>query len=492
MRFTAVLLALACASHVHAAGIQMRQAFFNVLEARSHGEPGRYVELLVRFRTPHADGPMLSTEALPETLEERAQAVDHRAGALMSALASIPGELESALAPHLMAKSEVLDNLWAARCVHMRVPADQVAALLANPGVDGVFENVMLHAIPRGEHGAEAQGIQAASGSATGAFESWGQTKIRTLQAQQAFNVDGTGVVIGHIDTGVDDTHPALAGKVIRFRDFVNGQTRPYDDDGHGTHTAGTMAGRNGIGVAPGARLIVAKSLDRNGNGSLVNLLRAMQWMLDPDGNPATNDRPHLVSNSWGVRPGEAHLDGQEDTLFWETIRAWRTAGIIPVFSAGNSGTGRMLLPGSYPVNFAVGATDPSDNVANFSSSGQVNWQGWAFFKPDLSAPGTNIPSSLPGNRIGLISGTSMAAPHVAGLLALTIQLNPKISMRDREKILMDACVDIGSPGRSQRSGEGRIDARKTLELIKAYTPPAVAPTDFAPVYMRARRFKVQ
>lgn len=104
--------------------------------------------------------------------------------------------------------------------------------------------------------------------------------------------------------------------------------------------------GRRGVGVAPGARLVVAKALDRNGRGSLSNLLKAMQWMLDPDGDPRTNDRPHVVSNSWGVQRRDAHISGFEDTLFWETVRAWRAAGITPVFSAGNSGRGDVLLPG--------------------------------------------------------------------------------------------------------------------------------------------------
>lgn len=495
MRSLAVLLALIATTPSLAAGLQMRQALFATLEARSRGEPGRYVEVLVRFRTPHADGAMLSTEPLPETLEERMRAVHSGAGALMDALASpaaasmTRGGLEAPLAPRLAAQPEVLENLWAARCVHMRVPAERLAEMLAHPGVDGVFENVVLRAIPPGERGAEAQSV---GGRVHGVFESWGHTKIRTLQARQQFAVDGSGVTLGHIDTGVDPTHPVLAGSVVRFRDFVSGRSIAYDDDGHGTHTAGTMAGRHGVGVAPGARLVVAKALDRHGNGSLVNLLRSMQWMLDPDGDPRTNDRPHAVNNSWGVKPGEAQLDGMEDTLFWETVRAWRTAGIIPVFSAGNTGTGRMLLPGSYPVNLAVAATDPADNVADFSSSGRVDWLGWAFYKPDISAPGTNIPSALPGNRTGWISGTSMAAPHVTGVLALSIQLNPRVSMRDREKLLMDASQDIGSPGRSQRSGEGRLNALKTLELMKAYVPPATPPTDFAPIFMRARRHKVK
>lgn len=486
-RLHAILIATlvaAAATPARAVGLEIRQALFEALAARQHGEPGRMVDVIVRLRTAHPDGAALSPDPLREPLHERRAAVAARATALMTALAPDPAPLAMPLAPRLGAAAEIVDDLWVARSVHVRVPADRLAELLAHPDVDGVFEDVLVQAITPTALGDHVV-------TRPGGFESWGHLRIRTLQARQQFRVDGAGVVVGHIDTGVDAAHPAFRGAVVRFRDFVNGRWSAYDDDGHGTHTAGTIVGRGGVGVAPGARLVVAKALDRNGRGSLSNLLKAMQWMLDPDGDPRTNDRPQLVSNSWGVERGEAHFAGFEDTLFWETVRAWRAAGIVPVFSAGNSGRGDVLVPGAYPVNLAVGATDGSDGVADFSSSGRCDWHGWAFYKPDLSAPGVNIPSAYPGGRTAWISGTSMAAPHVAGTLALSIQLKPSIPMRERERLLLDASVDIGSPGRGQRSGEGRLNVLKTLELTKGWKPGAPV-EGYAPVYMRARRHRTR
>jgi serine protease AprX len=130
--------------------------------------------------------------------------------------------------------------------------------------------------------------------------------------------------------------------------------------------------------------------------------------------------------------------------------------------------------------------------VAPFSSSGRTDWQGWAFFKPDLVAPGVSIPSAYPGGRVAWMSGTSMASPHVAGLLALSTQLRPQIPVRDRERIVLDSVRDLGPHGRGQRSGEGRLDVEAALRATAAYRVPAAPPKDFAPVYMRARRFRVK
>jgi hypothetical protein len=511
----AIAAVLAPAGAAGRGGPLIRRAFFRELEARALGEPDRTVEVLVRIRAAGAGAHMrrshagLVADAAPEL---HASDIEARRSVMARASRALPGELASGTRPRagealsLLAPPAgpvVLDTLWAARCLVMRLPAASIGALLAHPEVDGVFENVTLQALPPGEIVHRVSGappaVDADRAGRTQAIDtgpvvadSWAHARIRTVQARQQFRVDGTGVVLGHIDSGVDDSHPALAGSVVRFLDLVGGRPRPYDDAGHGTHTAGTMVGRMGVGMAPGARLVVAKALDRGGRGTLVNLLKAMQWMLDPDGDPRTTaDRPAAVNNSWGVRREDARLEGFEDTLFWETVRVWRAAGILPIFSAGNARAGEVLLPGAYPVNLAVAATDQADRVPEFSSSGRVDWHGWAFYKPDLCAPGVEIPSCYPGARTAWISGTSMACPHVTGLVALSTQLAPAIPVRERERILMDACTDIGSPGRGQRSGEGRIDARKTLELTAAYRPPATPPGGYAPVYTRARRFRV-
>ncbi|MBI4861700.1 MAG: S8 family serine peptidase [Candidatus Riflebacteria bacterium] len=463
--------------------LTMRRAFFGQLETRMRGNPDRMVEVLVRVKTAHSARALVDEGPLPEGLETRKLAVATACRSVVDGLAAIDRSPMQVL-PGLPSEPTVLNTFWAARCVHLRVPASSLPMLLSRPDVDGVFEDVTLQALPPGEH-TRVQGLFAASG------DGWGQNQIRSAQARQQFRVDGTGVVLGQIDTGIDATHPALAGRVLRFRDFINGRMAPYDDQGHGTHTAGTMVGAGGMGVAPGARLVVAKALDARGGGSLSRLLAAMHWMLDPDGDPRTADQPVAVNNSWGVDRSEIEAEGHETTLFWETIRAWRSAGIVPVFAAGNTGTGRTLIPGSYPTNLAVAATDPADRVTAFSGSGRIDWIGWAFYKPDLAAPGLDIRSAAPGGGVAVKSGTSMATPHVTGLIALQAQLAPRMAVRDRELMLLDGCVDIGDPGRGQRSGEGRIDAIKALSLTSNFRPSPRSSGEYAPVFMRARRFRV-
>ena len=169
----------------------------------------------------------------------------------------------------------------------------------------------------------------------------------------------------------MDADHPDLAGKVVAWRDFVNGRPTPYDDEGHGTHTIGTMvggaAGGAPIGVAPGARVVVAKALDHNGAATISTLLAAAQWITDPDGIPSTADFPTVVNASWGTPAGPA------DDALLPLIRRWRELGIVPVFAAGNTGPrGSVGLPAAYPETFAVGALGPGGHVAAFSSRGSA------------------------------------------------------------------------------------------------------------------------
>ena len=217
------------------------------------------------------------------------------------------------------------------------------------------------------------------------------------------------------IDTGVDATNPDLAGKIVAWKDFVNGRPTPYDDGQHGTHVAGTLVGgANGgaaVGIAPGATLVVAKALNADGTGDGSELIAAAQWMMDPDGDPATADYPTVISNSW-VSP-----DGT-DTWFLPMVQAWRALGIVPVFAAVKTGgAGTIGSPASYSESVAVGSVDETQALSSFSSQGPVTWtdvndEGIAprtqVVKPDFVAPGKDIMSTVPGGW-GEMSGTSMA-----------------------------------------------------------------------------------
>lgn len=264
---------------------------------------------------------------------------------------------------------------------------------------------------------------------------------------------DGSGVVVGSIDTGVQWDHPALKEKYrgydaatgevdhnFNWFDATTGQTEPYDDIGHGTHTIGTMVGSepdgsNQVGVAPGAKFISVKAFTPAG-GTDVDLLAAAEWILAPtdaDGNARVDLAPDIVTNSWG---GGAGLD----EWYRDTVKAWRAAQIFPEFSAGNvtltnpGGPGSIANPANYPEAFATAATDSNDMLAGFSLRGPSPYEG--DIKPDISAPGVAIRSTVPGSGYGGNSGTSMAGPAVSGVVALMLQADASLTVDQLEEII--------------------------------------------------------
>ncbi len=302
----------------------------------------------------------------------------------------------------------------------------------------------------------------------------WSLAMVRAPDVWKAYGLDGTGVVVGSMDTGFDPNHPALLGKwrggSNSWRDLVNGQTTPYDDHGHGTHTIGTMVGGDGpgpftpdIGLAYNAKFIAVKVLNNtNGFSSASIVISGAQWILDPDSNPATDDFPDVVNNSW------LFFD-QNFQGFHAAVTAWRAAGIVPVFCLGNNGPGTNTSapPGNYDNTIGVGATDPGDNIASFSSRGPApNGAGFPadHRKPDISAPGWAVLSSVPGGGYGQWFGTSMASPHVAGTIALMLQAHPgPMSLDEVRTALIGTAVDRGAPGYDDDFGYGRLDAMNAV-----------------------------
>ena len=313
----------------------------------------------------------------------------------------------------------------------------------------------------------------------------WGLVDVRVPELWSATGLDGSGVVVGSMDTGFDPAHPALAGKwrggANSWIDIIAGQPSPYDDHGHGTHTIGTMVGGDGpgpfvndIGVAPAARFISAKVLDSNNSFSGASIVIAgAQSMLDPDGDPATNDFPDIINNSWG-------FFSLTYTGFYNSAAAWRAAGIIPVFSIGNGGPGASTVgaPGSYDNCLGIAAVDASDVIASFSSRGPG--PAATFFpadrrKPDLAAPGAGVTSSIPGGGYEAWFGTSMAAPHVAGTIALMKQANHALTFDLARTSLFATAVDRGAAGYDYDYGYGRLDAYAAV-MRAALAAPGRAP----------------
>ncbi|MBN1887674.1 MAG: S8 family serine peptidase [Thermoflexales bacterium] len=298
----------------------------------------------------------------------------------------------------------------------------------------------------------------------------WGLQRIRAPEVWSAFNISGTGVVVANMDTGVYWDHPALKanyrgylGRNLGPRhsgnwfDATDAATlQPYDGNGHGTHTLGTLVGQEGIGVAPGARWIAVRVLDHRGYGYDSWIHAGFEWILAPGGDPAL--APGVLSNSWGNPDGEL-------TTFQADLARLRRAGIVVVFSAGNEGPaiGSVGSPASLPGALAVGATDSDDEVAAFSGRGPSAWEQ---IKPQLVAPGVNVRSSLPGGIYGLGDGTSMAVPHVAGVAALMLAADPSLSVTATEYVLTSTAAPLGSTLPNNDSGWGLVDAYAAVQAV--------------------------
>jgi subtilisin family serine protease len=312
-----------------------------------------------------------------------------------------------------------------------------------------------------------------------------GVTAVRAPQVWSELGITGTGALVGGIDTGVLGTHTALSS---RWRgnnghpasqcwiDAANlGHTTPQDGHGHGTHTMGTMVGGapgDEVGVAPGAQWIASNCINMGTGAAFDNaVIASFQFMANPDGNPNTiDDVPDVVQNSWGVNEGfSGYFDC--DSRWWAAIDNCEAAGVCVTWSAGNEGPGSTTLrsPGDRaltPYNcFSVGATSAFSpyTIASFSSRGPSGCGGAFAMKPEVSAPGVDTRSCYNNGGYTVMSGTSMAGPHVAGVVALMRSANPDLEVDLIKQILMDTAVDRGSAGEDNTYGHGTVDAYEAV-----------------------------
>ncbi len=280
--------------------------------------------------------------------------------------------------------------------------------------------------------------------------------------------VTGEGVLIAIIDTGIDSNHVALNnGKVIGGYNVFNNNSNFFDDNGHGTHCAGIAAANGGglTGVAPGSSLLGVKVLSSAGSAPGYYIIAGIEYSLDPDGNPNTDDGADILSMSLGG-------SGSPDDAMSVAVDNAVTNGALCAVAAGNNGPNNYTIesPGCAKLAFTVGASDNSDNIASFSSRGPVNQT--FDIKPDIVAPGVNINSSLPNNNFGSMSGTSMATPHIAGAAALLKQLHPDWTPEQIKSSFMGTALDIGADVWSQ--GSGRVDVYKAAQTNSILAPSSI------------------
>jgi subtilase family serine protease/subtilisin family serine protease len=276
----------------------------------------------------------------------------------------------------------------------------------------------------------------------------------------------GVGTVVGSFDTGVDGTHPDLESRyrgnhAISWFDPYGEHESPFDFDGHGTHTTGIAvggdAGGTAIGVAPGARWIAAKAWNDQGLGFVSSFHQIFEWFLAPGGDPA--NAPDVVNASWAF--AEAGCIAE----FLADVQALRAAGIFVSFAAGNDGPdpGSVRSPGTYAESFAVGATDVLDEIAFFSARGPSVCDGTV--KPNVAAPGVDVLSSFPGGYAAF-SGTSMAAPHVTGAVAVLRSIDPTLTVSELESLLTQGVLDLGVAGPDDDFGAGRLDLFTSAQIL--------------------------
>lgn len=367
-----------------------------------------------------------------------------------------------------------VQEFWTSHSALLRVPRDDLAALAAAlPGLVDIHFNRHLP-VPDVLEVADPPDLEEAASS-------WGVRAVGALAAWGAYGARGAGVTVGVLDTGVDASHPDLAGKIAGWAQFDGSGSpvagsQPHDSDRHGTHVAGTIVGGNAsgswIGVAPEAKVAVAMVLNGASGGTDAQVLAGFDW--------AVEQGVDVLSLSLGGLT----LGPQTPSTYSQALITCLQAGIPVVTAIGNDGAQTSGSPGNDPFAFSVGATDLRDEVAGFSGGrthiverSQFLDPGllpFVYVKPDVSAPGVAVRSSVPGGTWASFNGTSMAAPHVTGALALLLgatRVRETHAGPERAFLLTDllagTTLELGEAGLDARYGFGRINVLRALNQAK-------------------------
>ncbi len=333
---------------------------------------------------------------------------------------------------------EVYAEFGFIKSLSAKIPVEAIDGLLRNPHVVYVEPNIELHALQE----QPLWGMDRIFGDESFIFPTW-------------VTSTGDGVKVAILDTGIDTSHPDLAGRVSQGVDFTETGSS-FDDNGHGTHVSGTVAAiysnNSGVyGVAPSASLYAVKVLDSTGSGYLDWIIAGIEW--------AIANEIDVINMSLGTPSDVQPLE--------DACNAAYKADILIVAAAGNSGNkpgnrDTVEYPGGYASVIAVAASDSNDLRVSFSSTG-----------PDveLIAPGVSILSSIPGDGYAYYSGTSMASPHVAGVAALVLAARPTLTNAEVRLILQQTAENLGL--KQEHQGYGLVRADLAVQAASETTPPA-------------------
>ncbi|MFF8511675.1 S8 family serine peptidase [Streptomyces sp. NPDC015492] len=424
------------------------------------------------------------------TAAKKQKAHAKAATAAYKALRTNAEDSQKSLTSFLDEKKVGHKGYWIANTVLVTGDQDLVDELAKRPDVESIVKRKAFELDAIETSDAEVSTSRAASAGTGPAADgtdtpTWGVLDVKADRVWDQYENRGEGIVIANVDSGVQYDHPDLVanyrgnngdGTFTHDYNFYDptGQCgtsgTPCDNNGHGTHTMGTMVAKNGIGVAPNAKWIAAKGCASNVCYD-DDLLAAGQWILAPTDRNGQNPRPDLapniVNNSWGS-------DDPDTPMYQDILDAWNAAGIFEAFAAGNDGNGVACStthpPGSMNSSYGVGAYDANGEIATFSGFGPSPVDGTA--KPNISAPGVNITSTWPGSSYNTIQGTSMATPHVAGSVALLWSAAPSLigEIDETRALLNEGARDVedtrcgGTAGMNNIWGEGKLDILASVD----------------------------
>lgn len=441
--------------------------------------------------------------ALDARLTAQRAAASQRSAAVITALrekaAQTQGELLAVLESLPGIRRGSAQAYWIANAILVEADASAVAALSRRSDVGWVGLN--RPAVPVAAEKSSAPLPLSPNGREPG-------LGVIHAPALWAKGYSGYGRRIFIPDTGVDPHHPAL-GSHYRGLYVPGGQawlelnphsllpvnSEPFDCQTHGTHVAGTVLGldrltNDTIGVAFNAQWMASPMLFVCG-GNVNVPVAVLQWALDPDGDPATTDDvPDVINNSWGFNTSVQDSFPMPDcmSIYANIEAAIEAAGIAMVWSAGNEGPNPMTIGKPTNINlhevsaFAVGALNGNSAslpIASFSSRGpsRCGGTGSLLIKPEVSAPGVNVRSSVPGGGYELYNGTSMAAPHVSGAILLLKEAFPDATGKALKLALYHTCTDLGEPGEDNTYGMGVIHVEAAYDYLVAQGHVPVPPS---------------
>lgn len=395
---------------------------------------------------------------------------DGTVGTLQDAREQTSAEQESVIETvSTIEGAEVRNSFWIANALLVEVDTEEVdveSDLATIEGVDTIHSNFEVR---QPEPVDESPVFEAQQTQTT-----YGLEQVNAPQVWDQFDVAGEGVRVAVLDTGVDADHPDIELTEDGWAEFDEAgnerDTEPNDPNGHGTHVSGTVAGGDAagfhIGVAPEAELMHGKVLDDG--GTFAQILAGMEWAVAEDAD--------VVSMSLGIPADEESV---YEPAFVEPIRNANDFGTLVVTSSGNNGPGLTGSPANIYEAFSIGATDEYRGIAGFSSGELIHtqnvwddppedWPAW-YAVPDIAAPGVEVISAYPGGDYAALSGTSMAAPHVSGAVALLMSANPDVDPLEAQELLIEGSLHPDAPtDPDRRYGEGVLDVLESTTVAAA------------------------